>query len=195
MNTVESFAAVSQLEHKKSSAETYGTFYQLFGELALQRQGTHGWHTVLSRVLHFDEDDSRDVHVVVARNNQSMNLPMVRQYDALGVPMHRVPYRTDDFVVASTDGQAITMYDVRSVTGVYRNHINGIDKQYDAQYEKIRLNLQSEQGGSYGEFQCSSGNGVFELQGYPAGWILSEAESLRMREITLQQLGHAAVAS
>lgn len=195
MNTVESFAAITQLETKKSPAETYQTFYQLYGEESLDRKGRHGWHIVLNRVLHFDQDDRRDVHVLVARNNSSGNPPMLRRFNRLGLPAHLIPYPPDDFMVASTDGQDINAYETRQVMGVYRNHINGIDKPYDARYEKLQLTLTSQQGYSTGEFQYVSGNGVFDLQGHPTGWILSEAESSNLRTSVLQGIGHAAVAS
>ena len=195
MNIVESHAAVTQLEAKKSPAETYQTFYDLYGEAALQRRGPSGWHVVLGRVLHFDLNDSGDVHVMVARSNESMNLPIRRRYSSLGLPMHEVPYRASDFMVASTDGQGIAVYGVRSVMGIYRNHINGVDKPYNPQYEKLQLRLESEQGASRAEFQYASGDGIFELHGYPAGWILSELESSRIQAGILQGIGHAAIAS
>jgi hypothetical protein len=195
MNTVESFAAVTQLEAKKTPAETYQTFYELYGEESLSRKGPHGWHVVLNRVLHFDQDDSRDVHVVVARDNSSINPPMRRRFNTLGLPMHLVPYAADDYLAASTDGHTITAYDMRQVMGVYSNHINGIDKQYDAAYEKLQLSLMTEQGKSSAEFQYASGEGVFDLQGYPTGWILSERESLNLKPAIFQGIGHTAVAS
>lgn len=195
MHTPESFVPVTQLETKKSSAETYRTFYELYGEEPLRKQGTHGWRHVLNRVLHFDQDDSRNVHVVVARSNQSINPPMLRRYDARKLPRHLIPYRPNDFMVAATDGQTITAYDVRNAVGIYENHINGIDKHYDPRYEKLRLSLTSEEGKSHAEFQYASGNGVFDLLGYPVGWILSEAESMRLQALVVRDIGHAAIAS
>lgn len=195
MNTVESFAAVTQLETKKSPAETYKTFYDLYGEASLARKGIYGWHIVLNRVLHFDQDDARDVHVLIARNNASSNPRMQRRYDYLGLPRHLIPYVSSDFMAVSTDGQVITAYDTRRVMGQYRGHINGIDKQYDIRYEKLQLTLESQQGTSAGEFQLASGDGVFDLQGCPTGWILSERESVNLRTAVLQGIGHAAVAS
>lgn len=195
MNTVESFAAVTQLEAKKTSAETYQTFYDLYGEESLSKRGPHGWHVILNRVLHFDQDDRRDIHVLIARNNNSMNPAMIRRFNTLGMPAHLIPYAANDFVAASTDGQIITAYDTRLVTGVYGNYINGIDKQYDAQYEKLQFTLGSAEGQSTAEFQYASGDGVFELHGYPTGWILSEQESLNLKSAVLQGIGHVAVAS
>ena len=195
MNTVESFAAVTQLEVKKTSAETYQTFYDLYGQEPLSKRGPRGWHIVLNRVLHFDQDDRRDLHVLIARSNNSMNPPMIRRFDKLGLPAHLIPYATDDFMAASTDGQTITAYDMRQVTGIYGDYINGIDKQYDARYEKLQLTLASAEGQSTAEFQYASGEGVFDLHGYPTGWILSEQESLNLKSVVLQGIGHAAVAS
>lgn len=195
MSAVESYMSVTPLEAKKSSVETYQTFYDLYGEAAFQRRGPNGWHMVLGRVLHFDHDDNRDIHVVVARDNQSINLPMRRRYSSLGLPMHEVPYRASDFMVASTDGQDIAVYGVRSVMGTYRNHINGVDKQYNPLYEKLQLRLESEQGAGRAEFQYVSGDGVFELYGKPTGWILSELESSRIQSSILEGIGYTAIAS
>lgn len=197
MNRVESFAAVTQLETKKSPAETYQTFYELFGDRALMKKG---WHMVLNRVLHFDQDDRRDVHVVLGRHSQSINPPMFHRRSSLGLPMHLIPYKADDFMAAVTDGQTISPLDVISVTGTYRNHINGIGEQYDPAYEKMQLKLRSGQGIGRAEFQCSTGNGVFDLHEYPTGWILSQQESERQKESILlplvaQNIGHTAVAS
>lgn len=197
MKMVESLAAVTQLETKKSRAETYQTFYDLFGEQALARLRGH---IVLSRVLHFDQDDRRDVHVIIGRHDQSMNLPIRRHYTELGLPAHRVPYRAEDFMAAATDGCKITSFEVQSVAGIYKNHLNGVDKQYNPEYETLCLRLVSAEGVSSGTFQYGSGNGVFDIQGHPTGWILSEPESLRIRQSVLSpgaipDIGHVAVAS
>ena len=193
----ESLTNVSHLQARKTNTETYQTFYQLYGENHLREMGGL---TVLNRVLHFDIDDRRDVHIVVARAINSINLPARQQYDRLGIPAHRLPYRASDFLVAATDGTIITEYEVQKVEGTYRAKLDGVYHPYDPRYEQVHLDLVSEAGKSKVLFRAHSGDGVFNSQNYPLGWILSEAESLRLREEVLSKeiiphLGHTAVAS
>jgi hypothetical protein len=191
----ESLAHVSHLQARKTNADTYRTFYELYGENRLQELGGH---TVLGRVLHFDVEDTRDVHVVVARANNSINLPVMRNYDRLGIPAHRLRYRASDFLAAATDGVTIIEYGVQRVEGVYRAHLDGTYHQYDPRYEQVHLNLLSEAGPGRAFFRAAGGDGVFNLQNYPVGWILSQLESNRLREEILSSsvvshLGHTAV--
>lgn len=193
----ESLAHVSHLQSRKTNTETYQTFYQLYGEEHLRELGGH---TVLNRVLHFDIDDRRDVHVVVARANNSVNLPARREYDRLGVPAHRLPYKAADFLVAVTNGITISEYEVKKAEGIYRANLDGVYHQYDPRYEQVHLDFSSEAGQGRALFRAFGGDGVFNLQNNPIGWILSQAESERMRAEVLSDsvvpgIGHTAVAS
>lgn len=189
---------VTQLQELRTDAETYETFYQLYGAMELQR---NGFSTILNRVLHVDETEDRSVHFVVAHAN-ILQPPIRRQYDARGAPMHRISYNAEDIVVASTNGTSITEYDVVNAYGTYRAHLSPTDQQYNPVHERMELALASYAFKSLvrATFNMATGDGIVELGQQPCGWILSSEESTRIKESVLArkvagELGHTAIAS
>lgn len=193
---------VHQLESRKSALETYETFYQLYGEDALQN---YGFSTILNRVLHMDETEDRSTHFVIAKADVPKR--QIREhYDRLGVPAHFIPYKPNDIIVASTDGNLITEYDVVSAYGMYRAHLNDTDSKYDPHYETMELSLlpsmavRSINHVIRAEFNLGTGYGTVAMGERPCGWVLSDQESTRIRNIILtpaltQSVGHTAMAS
>ena len=189
--------SVTQLHELRSEIETYEAFYRLYGESEVERRG---FSTILSRVLHIDETEDRSIHFVIAHANVAIS-PIRRQYDSRGTPIHYVPYNAHDIKVVSTDGTSITEYSVLNAYGTYRAHLNSTDHQYNPIHEKVELTLMSAAEGLItAKFNMATGDGTVDRGGQPCGWILSDTESTRIREIILtpalaDTLGHTAMAS
>jgi hypothetical protein len=179
----ETIASVTQLHELRTAAETYESFYQLYGLTELQRKG---FSTILSRVLHIDETEDRSIHFVVAQA-EVLQLPIRRRYNNLRVPMHYIPYNSSDILIASTNGNSITEYEVVDAEGTYREYLNCTDKQYNPVHETMKLAFTTNAINRLirAEFNVASGNGTVELGEQPCGWILSETESSRIRDIIL----------
>lgn len=193
---------VHHLESRKSALETYETFYQLYGQSELRQ---YGFSTILNRVLHEDETEDRSTHFVIARADAPRR--QIREhYDRHGVPVHYITYKPQDIIVASTDGDLITEYDVVSAYGVYRAHLNHTDSKYDPHNETMDLSLlpnfaaRSIHHVIKAEFNVATGHGTVAMGERQCGWVLSDQESKRIRDIILtpsltQNVGHAAIAS
>jgi hypothetical protein len=203
----EPIASVTQLQKLRTAAETYESFYQLNGLTELQRKG---FSTVLNRVLHIDETEDRSTHFVIAKADDAPR--RIREhYNRLGVPAHHIQYNAKDIIVASTDGNLITKYDVVSAHGTYRANLGHGNDNYDPYHETLELSLVADSAKLSiknlirAEFNVATGNGTVEFGGQPRGWILSDRESVRIRDIILTPalpdsepvaaLGHIATAS
>ena len=163
---------VHQLESLKSVLETYETFYRLYGPPALQKRG---FTPLLNRVIHIDETEDRSHHFVVAHADKPMP-PIRRKYGYLKSPEHYIPYNSQDMLVASTDGESITEYDIMNAFGTYRAYLNETTHQYDPANERVELALLSDVSKHVitAEFNMASGNGMVHLDGQYRGWILSD---------------------
>lgn len=190
------------LESKKSSVETYKTFYQLYNPSELKNRG---YSTILNRVLHIDETNDRSTHFVIAKADAAH--PRIREhYNRHGVPAHTIPYSSRDLLVASTDGTLITEFDVISAHGMYGAMINETDKRYDPYFETMELSLIpslskfSINNLIRAEFNVGTGCGTVAMGERPCAWVLSDAESTRIRNEILEpecarDIGHTAIAS
>lgn len=189
---------IHQLESRKSPFETYETFYRLYDQPALEKRG---FSTILRRVLHIDETEDRSHHFVVAHANTPMP-PIRRRFGYLKSPNHYVPYNTRDILVASTNGESIIEYDIMNALGSYRAYINDTSHPYNPENERVELALLSGQSRKVisAEFNMATGNGMVHLDGQYCGWILSEVESTKIRELivpptVISQIGHTAIVS
>lgn len=179
LSTIEG-GVVHRLETRKSAEETYETFYRLYDQSALLKRG---FSIILQRVIHIDETEDRSSHFVVAHAHTPM-LPIRRQFDRNHNPAHYIPYNSGDLIVASTNGQAITEYDVLNAHGTYRAYLNNTTHGYNPIHEKVEMTLQSDLAENIvtTEFNMATGDGVIHLDGQYQGWILSKRESARIKE-------------
>lgn len=182
MLTHEKLATVSHLEAVRTPAETYIRFYDMHNERTLSENGLS---VVLSRVLHFDEVDDRSTHITVVQNNSSLMAPIRLGRNRFNAPEHYVPYDADDFLVNVTDGVTIKSYDVLSVHGLYKAHLNGIDAVYHPVNETMSVVFKHDADvkHSSASFNAETGDGIVQLAGNATGWILSDVES---RELAIQ---------
>lgn len=176
-------APIAHVGNQSPDPEVYAEFY---AQLSPEALASRELETVLSRVLHTDETDDRSRHIMLLRQRFDRSPPIIRRLNDIGAPEHLVPYREDAFELFMTDGLRISTYDILSVHGLYRACLNGIDRQYDARNETIFVRCRQEgQHTSTLSFNCKTGDGVMNPYTEPTGWILSEQESLSVKNTVL----------
>lgn len=163
----ESLASVSHLQERKTRAETYQSFHELYGAEELAKRGAT---ILLNRVLYIDEMYDRSIHVVVAQRDipGARILPMLPQRRGI-----LVRYSHAEMLVATTNGETIDDYTVSSVHGV-RASMNS-----RAYYEQLHLKFTPTRGGCEGsaEFMLGSGDGSFKFGANVVGRVLCREES------------------
>lgn len=181
---MDTLATISHFGNQSQRPEIYADFYAQFDPTVVAAQGRE---IVLSRVIHTDETDDRSRHIMITRDQHDINPAMMRRFNDLGAPEHVVPYHADAFELIVTNGVRIVHYNLLSVRGIYRAHINGVEKQYDAANETIFMRCDSEAGQTATlNFNCKTGDGVLRPHNEPAGWILSEQESHAVQATVLE---------
>jgi hypothetical protein len=173
---------VTDLHEWKSNTATYQDFYTHY---AVARAGGS---IILNRVLDTNGDTSTHLIVGQGKNPGGYMVPM-RPHPNNETPLYRVSYNPRETWFATTDGQTISTYHVRSAFGTFRG---SIDRPYTPVDERIQIDFVSTSTSEVGkiDFNLGTGNGVFALGERALGWILGAEESAHLRVLALAPDDH-----
>lgn len=197
-------------DRPSGSHEVYEQFYCIYGADHFVDQEdmrpAMPAPVVDGRVLHFDHPEiSRATHLIV-RQKRGISRYVRGQLFEEEPEFSYVSYPEKTFIVATTDGNSITRWHVRSAHGIVNDPpdaeiedfpYNPIDRPYEPSVTTFHLDL-SDQNGSRARLVYNSvdGNGTMEIDGQ-LGWILDARDSAIEKQVALQQIpddvGHAAL--
>lgn len=191
---------IHQIEQYRTPSEVYAAFYELYGGEVLKDVSTGMTSTGMlldGRVLHIDETADRSTHIIVRRAD--IRTPAVTHLPYRGQPNHCLYYKAKDFMVVTTDGSGIEIWDVKDASGTYEGRIDTILNPYKPERETMTLSLINNSGTEKRklEFNKATGEGTMNSYGGYGGWILKAEDSRqeRNKQLAILHLGHKAIAS
>jgi hypothetical protein len=195
-------AEVHGLEARRTTAEVYAAFYNLYAEAYQDGDGVSSSLLMSPRIIHVDETGDRSQHIVVRqKDSDGLVRPMSRVFYSKTYQLN-VPYWPEHFIVATTDGETINQWTVETAHGIYEGRIVQPLHPYDPENETIRLELVKDGVRNKLTFNAATGLGRFGMGNQNAGWILSDVESAHERhrivpptEEQVARVGHLAIVS
>lgn len=199
-------AEVHELDQYRSAEQTYAAFYQLYGGENFQfDDGSTSRYMLLGgQVLHFDAvgndvPQDRSMHMIIREKDGVLNPRIQRRGSKKTGFEFTVPYRFDNYLVVSTDGDSIQRWEIKNMLGTYEGHIDPIVNQYRPEKEIIHLGLIALSEGAQNsiklEINAAHRTGSAVLGNGRKGWLLSYQDSRPDRELILGSVAESSGAS